>query len=322
MAKTGAGFEYMLTEKFNQSSEIIKYLRSKAGHKLSADRIATYLRLKFPEHYKAKLYRSEKLEGDSQLHKQIISEVNSYLSRVNTPEIRSTNEKPRKFYWEDGLLNTRISFIEKDTSKKSSEHDLYPLLSGYLYYELGLHPKRIDEKRSSNRQGAGANRWLHPDLVCMEQLGKDWHDEVKNCVKEYTRQHTKLWSFEVKLQLNRSNVRESFFQTVSNSSWANFGYLVAASIKDDTQKELRMLSAAHGIGLIKLDTTSPHKSQIVIPAKEREEIDWDMVDRLVKENSDFCDYIQNIRHFYQTINIRPQDWNIPKKSDWKEWTKG
>jgi len=311
----------MLTEKFNQGHEIVKYLRSKAGHKLSADRIATYLKLKFPEHYKAKLYRSEKLEGDSQLHKQVVAEVGAYLSRVNNPEIKSTNEKPRRFYWEEGLFDTR-ELVIKDSSKKSNEHDLYPILSGYLYYEFGLYPKRIDEKRSSNRQGAGANRWLHPDLVGMEQLGKDWHDEVKNCVKEYTRQHTKLWSFEVKLQLNRSNVRESFFQTVSNSSWANFGYLVAVSIKQDTQKELRMLSAAHGIGLIKLDTQNPRSSQIVIPAREREEIDWDMVDRLVKENSDFCDYIQNIRIFYQTNrNIRPQDWDIPKKSDWKEWTK-
>jgi hypothetical protein len=32
-------------------------------------------------------------------------------------------------------------------------------------------------------------------------------------------------------QANRSNVRECFFQAVSNSSWANFGYLVAAEIE-------------------------------------------------------------------------------------------
>ena len=58
----------------------------------------------------------------------------------------------------------------------------------------------------------------------------------------------------MKLLLNRSNVRESFFQAVSNSSWANFGYLVAAEVVGaDTLKELRMLYAAHGIGLIQLD---------------------------------------------------------------------
>ncbi|MCR4081861.1 hypothetical protein [Providencia stuartii] len=36
-----------------------------------------------------------------------------------------------------------------------------------------------------------------------------------------------------------SNVREVFFQTLSNSSWANVGYLVAAEITgDETLKEL------------------------------------------------------------------------------------
>jgi len=48
------------------------------------------------------------------------------------------------------------------------------------------------------------------------------------------------------------------FQAVSNSSWANFGYLVAAEIGGtDTLKELRMLFAARGIGFIKLDVDNP-----------------------------------------------------------------
>lgn len=88
----------------------------------------------------------------------------------------------------------------------------------------------------------------------MEDLGADWHQEVKDCVNQYSDKRTKLWSFEVELLINRSNVRECFFQSVSDSSWANFGNMVAAEIEgQDTLKELRMLFAAHGIGLIKLD---------------------------------------------------------------------
>ena len=50
---------------------------------------------------------------------------------------------------------------------------------------------------------------------------------------------------------NRSHGRECFFHTVANSSWANFGYLVAAEIEGDkTLKALRMLADAHGIGVI------------------------------------------------------------------------
>ena len=64
-----------------------------------------------------------------------------------------------------------------------------------------------------------------------------------------------------KNSINRSNVREAFFQTVSNSSWADFGYLVALEIADDAaMKELRMLSGLHGIGFIRLDMDNPPES--------------------------------------------------------------
>lgn len=49
----------------------------------------------------------------------------------------------------------------------------------------------------------------------MEDLGADWHQEVRDCVKQYSDKRTKLWSFEAKLLINRSNVRECFFQAVS-----------------------------------------------------------------------------------------------------------
>ena len=47
---------------------------------------------------------------------------------------------------------------------------------------------------------------------------------------------------------------------------------VTAEIEgQDTLKELRMLFAAHGIGLIKLDVDNPSESQVLIPARERGE---------------------------------------------------
>jgi hypothetical protein len=116
------------------------------------------------------------------------------------------------------------------------------------------------------------------------------------------------------LLINRSNVRECFFQAVSNSSWANFGYLVAAEIEgQDTLQELRMLFAAHGIGLVKLDVDNPSESQVLIPARERAEIDWDTVNRLATENRDFLDYVKLVKQFYQTGEARMADWDVPKE---------
>ena len=144
----------------------------------------------------------------------------------------------------------------------------------------------------------------------MEDLTFDWHKEIKDVVKEYADKKTKLWSFEVKILLNRSNVREAFFQAVSNSSWANFGYLVAAEVEGaDTMKELRMLYSLHGIGLIKIDIQNSADSQILIPARERLDVDWATCNRLTQENKDFLQVMRLVRQFYQTDDPRPKDWD-------------
>lgn len=153
---------------------------------------------------------------------------------------------------------------------------------------------------------------LYPDMVGMEDFGADWAEAVKKCVREYGDKRARLWSFEVKILLNRSNVREAWFQSVSNSSWANLGYLVASQIDSDVIKELRMLSAAHGIGVIRLDKENPAESEILIPAKEKFEIDWDTCNRLVEENRDFKSFIDLVRHFHQTGDLKDNDWGIPK----------
>lgn len=73
-----------------------------------------------------------------------------------------------------------------------------------------------------------------------------------------------------------------------------------------------MLFAAHGIGFIKLDVDNPADSQVLIPARERDEIDWDMANRLATENRDFLEYVKLVKQFYQTGEARPADWDVPE----------
>ncbi|MGL5036050.1 MAG: HrgA protein, partial [Microcystaceae cyanobacterium] len=190
-----------------------------------------------------------------------------------------------------------------------AETELYPLLVDFLKTEYKLYCQRIDEKRSKNQRGAGGNQWLHPDIVAMQAIDKEWHELVRTCVQEGEGRRVRLWSFEVKKELNSSNIRSSFFQAVSNSSWANEGYLVTTSITDNIEQELRMLSALHGIGVIILITENPSESDIFLPAKSRPEIDWQSVNRIVVENDDFKDYIELVSTYYQTGRIRNRDWN-------------
>lgn len=310
----------------NLAKTVVGYLKAHPDEKFTARQIAEWVFATYPDQCQAKKQSSQRLETDADLLQQIVAEIGSQRLRMQTkhPELKTTEGRPRKYYYSERSDSAEVAAVESEgaasmtdaSTLKIDEHALYPMLSQYLWEEFGVYSKRIDEKRSSNKRGPNGNRWLYPDLVGMEDLSKEWHREVRDCVTQYSDKRTKLWSFEVKLLINRSNVRECFFQAVSNSSWANFGYLVAAEIGGtDTLKELRMLFAAHGIGFIKLDVDNPAESQVLIPARERDEIDWDMANRLAIENKDFLEYVKLVKQFYQTGEARPADWDVSETGD-------
>lgn len=312
----------------NLAKAVLDCLKERPEEKLTARQIAEWIFSTYPAECQEKKSnsRGDYIKTDGDLVQQLVAEISSQRPRLQKrhPELKTTEGRPRKYYYSEKSDSAEVAAAESaivaptaDTNDaKLGEHALYPLLSMYLWEEFGVYSKRIDEKRSSNKRGPNGNRWLYPDVVGMEDLGAEWHQEVRDCVNQYSDKRTKLWSFEAKLLINRSNVRECFFQAVSNSSWANFGYLVAAEIEgQETLKELRMLFAAHGIGLIKLDADNPAESQVLIPARERDEIDWDMANRLATENRDFLDYVKLVKQFYQTGEARLADWDVPKEPE-------
>lgn len=261
------------------------------------------------------------IKTDADLVQQLVAEISSQRPRWQqmNAQLKTTEGRPRRYYWSYMDANAEVAAVEGVVDPLPSqshvvlrEQALYPLLAQYLLSdELCVYSMRIDEKRSSNRAGSGGNEWLHPDLVGLENLTADWVRELRDCVSVLGEPRARLWSFEVKLLLNRSNARKSFFQTVSNSSWAHFGYLVAQTVEGDgTLKELRMLAAAHGIGLIQLDVENPSDSQILIPARERSDIDWEMCNRLTEENRDFAEYLGRVRRFHQTGEISDKEWEV------------
>lgn len=308
----------------NLANIVVKFLSENPNQKYTAREIAKWIFGNHPEDCRKKQKNSTAtktpLDSEKALIQQLVAEIGSQRPRLQKKHknIKTTEGRPRKFYFTTSSDKAEIESTEKNSDNHSMndkstlirEHDLYPLLSSFLLSELNVLSKRIDEKRSKNSHGAGGNKWLYPDLVGLEVLSQDWNTEIKECVKQYADQKTKLWSFEVKLLINRSNVREVFFQAVSNSSWANIGYLVANEIEGtDTLKELRMLSSLHGIGFIKLDSENPSESQILIPADEKSTIDWDSANRLAEENKDFLEFIKLLRQFYQTGEIHYYNWD-------------
>jgi hypothetical protein len=307
----------------NLGKRLLGFLQANKETNFTAREIAQSIFEQFPAECAEKKAAStgQYIKTDADLVQQLAAEISASRPRwqKQNPQLKTTEGRPRRYYWTDKDASAEVEAAEASVASpfatsgaalKLSEYDLYPLLASYLVAEHTVYACRIDEKRSSNRSGSGANEWLHPDIVGLEDLSCDWTRELRDCVGVLAQRRARLWSFEVKLLLNRSNVRKSYFQAVSNSSWSHFGYLVAASVGDDAIKELRMLAATHGIGVIQLDTETPTDSEILIPARERPEVDWDMCNRLAEENRDFVEYIGRVRRFYQTGETNSQEWGM------------
>jgi len=298
---------------------IINVLQANPGKQFTARQLAQ----KIIDHYSAELTEKRKnprFTSDEDFLSQITAEVGgsrTVKAKAMCPQVMTRDKpRPRLFYWGESVVEKTDSNVAPEPTVETvslTEHSLYPILIDYLSQEEGLLCRRIDEKRSSNNKGLGGNHWLYPDIVALEPLDKEWDDVVQNCVRHSEGRLTRLWSFEVKKQLNRSNVRECFFQAVSNSSWAHFGYLVATEINEDKQRsverELQMLCALHGIGVILLDPHDFSNSQTLIPARERTSVDWQSVNRLVEENRDFKDFIELVGEYHQTGKIHKTLWN-------------
>ena len=298
---------------------IINVLQENPDQQFTARQLAQ----KIIDHYSAELAEKRKnprFSSDEDFLSQITAEVGgsrTVKAKAMCPQVMTRDKpRPRLFYWGESVPEQADANVDPEPTVETisfTEHSLYPILIDYLSQEEGLLCRRIDEKRSSNNKGLGGNHWLYPDIVALEPLDKEWDDVVQNCVHHSEGRLTRFWSFEVKKQLNRSNVRECFFQAVSNSSWAHFGYLVATEINEDKQRsverELQMLCALHGIGVILLDPHDFSNSQTLIPARERTSVDWQSVNRQVEENRDFKDFSELVGEYHQTGKIHKTRWN-------------
>jgi hypothetical protein len=319
-----------IMSKFSEVQRILAILQANPLKPFGGREIAEAIAEQYPEYFFEKLQNPLFAGNRAACISQIVSQIGARKNQIlktNPHVFWQDKPRPRVYWYDPNSTRPEVislddlpfddepepDFLEEIPSSPNNpaltELQLYPLLVEYLKSELNLYCKRIDEKRSKNQRGGGGNQWLHPDIVAMQPIDKGWDDLVRTCVKHGNGQRVRLWSFEVKKELNGANVRKSFFQAVSNSSWANEGYLVATNIANSIDQELRMLSALHGIGVILLNPENPSESEIFLPAIAKLEIDWQSVNRIVVENEDFKDFVELVSTYYQTGRIRGIDWN-------------
>lgn len=186
------------------------------------------------------------------------------------------------------------------------EIGLHPFLTYFAYAHFKVYTKTVDHTKSVKKD---YGQWIHPDIVgCYFPL-EDWQTEVFDLSVAVGATSLHLYSFELKLELGINNLRESFFQTVSNSSWANEAYLVAAKIShsEDFLNELRRLSSSFGIGVIALDVLQPKLSKVLFPATRKEALDWDMLNKLAAMNPDFREFLKRVKNDVRNSEIR-KEW--------------
>lgn len=174
------------------------------------------------------------------------------------------------------------------------EKDLHPFLAYYGYYYLQAFLKTIHHSKSGKKE---FGEWTHPDMVGCHYPFGDWLDEVIEVSSLMGTTALTLFSFEIKRELSFANLREAFFQAVSNSSWAHQGYLVAAEIDSNTEfrTELERLSASFGIGVIRIDVEDPDATEILYPARHKPSVDWETVNKLASLSPDFRAFLKRIK---------------------------
>jgi uncharacterized protein len=188
-----------------------------------------------------------------------------------------------------GSNDTTTSKVVKiDKTKTYDERDLHKILCSYLK-NTGIYSKTIFHEQSN---GKDSNQiWTHPDMVGIKFLNLQTKAS-QNFLKSINRVDTfKMSSYEIKKAINSdSDLKKAFFQAVSNSSWANFGYLVAFEFSDNLIEEMERLNQSFGIGVIELNA-NPYQSKILFPAKYRD-LDFKTIDKLCKINKEFEKFIE------------------------------
>lgn len=245
-----------------------------------------------------------------------IQALNSDPGRVDESEQEESEESQ--------VVSPEIATLERIAKYPYKERELHKFLSWFAKYGLGaVLTKTIYHESSSKKNWA---EWLHPDLVGFWFPFKDYNPELL-ALSGNGLSIARFYSFEMKREITFGNLRESFFQAVSNSSWAHEGYLVAPNIDESEtlRNELTRLSGSFGIGVIELVLDDPEKSQVLCPAKRKLEIDWEGANKLAKENPDFRQFLTSSRIDISNSKLHETEYDPAPlleelKAIWTAWS--
>jgi uncharacterized protein len=232
-------------------------------------------------------------------------------------------KRPARFFLKERQGEVQadaIAKIEKEEAKKPEkkaafhERDLHPLLTYFAYSNLPFNRGRAVHTKTiyhENSKKPGYNEWVYPDVVGFYIPVDEWDDAVIEINRLCDNNSLRLFSFELKKSVTKANYRESFFQAVSNSSWAHEGYLVASEVlqEDDFLAELQRLASSFGIGVIHLDLEDIDASKVIFPARQKNGLDWDTINKLCEQNADFKKFLKHVKIDFQAKTLHKSEYD-------------
>jgi hypothetical protein len=201
--------------------------------------------------------------------------------------------------------------MQKPSQKSDfTERNLHKLFTTYLK-SININSKTISHGKSTRDDET--QTWTHPDIIGVQLINLQ-NNASKNFLKAINKRETfKLMSYELKKEITSDyELKKAYFQAVSNSSWANYGYLVSFDIDNSLLDEIKRLNESFGIGVIEL-YPNPYQSKILFQAQYKE-LDIKTIDKLCKNNIDFNDFIEKMEKllntdekYYQTTEKELED---------------
>ncbi len=197
-------------------------------------------------------------------------------------------------------------------SEVYQERDLHKLLSSYLKNK-NTYSKTIFHEKSANSKDS-YQKWIHPDMIGIKF--KNLKNKSSQALMKVINKADsfELISYEIKREIKSDyDLKKCYFQAVSNSSWSNYGYLVAFEISSNLKDEMERLNQSFGIGVIELKA-NPYESEILFPSKYKE-LDFKTVDKLCEVNKDFEKFIEQT----ETLLIATDRYIKSTKKEFEEF---
>ena len=230
------------------------------------------------------------------------AQIYSDLKENDNSIFEKISEKPILIKLKSQNLTFSDAASEVKQAKSAfDERDLHPLLASFVELSPNFNARvKTIFHESSLKSKKGRDKWLYPDIVGVSFEYESYEDSVLNFAAKFVKIPLKIYSFEMKKYLSIANLREYYFQAVSNSSWANEGYLVALDIDESDEELMELigsLNSSFGIGVLSLDSENLAQSKILAQPKFRANLDFNIINELCKKNPHFNKFLETVKDY-------------------------